>query len=150
MELKVAKAADVDILQSVVRQYHQFENIEMSDSARTQAITPLLGMNPLGRIWLILSSGEIIGYIALCFGYSIKFGGKDAFIDEFYIKEAVRGQGIGEAVLTAIKKEANKLGIVAIHLEVARSNNKAKKLYSKTGFRAREEFHLMSSIIKDP
>ena len=84
----------------------------------------------------------------LCFGYTIEFVGRDAFIDEFFIQEEARGLGIGRQVLAFAKQEAAKLGIVALHLEVARTNEKAKRLYAKAGFDAREQFHLMSCAIE--
>jgi ribosomal protein S18 acetylase RimI-like enzyme len=36
------------------------------------------------------------------------------------------------------------LGIAALHLEVARDNARARQLYEKWGFGAREQFTLMS------
>lgn len=150
MELKIANEADVDVLLPLVRQYHQFEQIDMSDANRIKSFTLLLGENSLGQIWLILSSEKIVGYIALCFGYSIEFGGRDAFVDEFFIEAAARGQGVGRKVLEAVKAEASKQGVVALHLEVARTNQRAKKLYANLGFEAREQFHLMCcSLIRN-
>ena len=144
MKLKKAEVNDIEVLKSLISQYHRFENIAMSDSTRVKAFSSLIGENQFGRIWLILSSEKVIGYIVLCFGYSIEFRGRDAFIDELYIQKPHRGKGFGRAVLAAIKNEANNLGIKTLHLEVARTNARAKKLYSDMGFRAREGFHLMS------
>ncbi|MCB0208949.1 MAG: GNAT family N-acetyltransferase [Anaerolineae bacterium] len=144
MELKMAEPTDVDILLPLVRHYHQFEQIEMSDADRIKAFSPLLEKNTLGQIWLILLFQQVVGYIALCYGYSIEFGGRDAFVDEFFIEAPARGQGLGRAVLDAIKIKAANQGIVALHLEVARTNRRAKALYTQLGFEAREHFHLMS------
>lgn len=149
MELRIAEVTDVDVLLPLVRQYHEFEQIEMSDADRIKAFSPLLGQNTLGQIWLILSSEQVVGYIALCFGYSIEFGGRDAFVDEFFIEAATRGQGLGREVLATIKAEATHRGIIALHLEVARTNRRAKKLYTALGFEAREHFHLMSCPLRN-
>ena len=86
----------------------------------------------------------MVGYAALCFGYSIEFRGRDAFVDELFIAEQARGKGLGSRVLELIRKEAARLGIVALHLEVARDNTRARRLYEKWGFRARERYYLMS------
>lgn len=144
MKLKIADVTDVEVLLPLVRQYHQFEQINMSDVERIKAFTPLLNGNSLGQIWLILSSEKVVGYIALCFGYSIEFGGRDAFVDEFFIEATARGQGLGRKVLEAIKAEASRLRVIALHLEVARTNQRAKELYANLGFETRERFHLMS------
>jgi ribosomal protein S18 acetylase RimI-like enzyme len=47
-------------------------------------------------------------------------------------------------VLEQVKAEARVLGIAALHLEVARDNARARQLYEKWGFGAREQFTLMS------
>lgn len=131
----------------LVRAYHEFESVELDDGTRERVLRPLLGESSLGRIWLVSTAGQIVGYVALCFGYSIEFGGRDAFVDELFITEAHRGKGIGRAVLSHVESEAAALGIRALHLEVARTNSRARRLYAATGFRARERFFLMSHRI---
>ena len=41
-----------------------------------------------------------VGYLVLTLGYSLEYGGRDAFIDEVYIRSSYRGRGIGTAALT--------------------------------------------------
>ena len=148
IKLKLADESHLEVLLSLVRAYHQFEGIVMTDSTRIKALLPLLDQNsPYGQIWLILISENVVGYIAICFGYSIEFVGRDAFVDEFFIEESARGKGIGTEVLTAIKSKLVTLGVTALHLEVAKSNQRAKHLYSKIGFSSRDCFHLMSCKI---
>jgi GNAT superfamily N-acetyltransferase len=145
MKIRIATHDDSDILLPLVRAYHEFEGIKSTNADRAEAVAPLLPEGTaVGRVWLIEMMGEAIGYIALCFGYSIEFGGRDAFVDEFYIVEEARGRGIGSAVLEAVKLEAVSFGVRALHLEVARENHGAKRLYSSAGFASRERFHLIT------
>jgi hypothetical protein len=52
--------------------------------------------NPaFGLAWLIPDSATAVGYTVLCFGYSLEYLGRDAFIDEFYLVESHRGRGRG-------------------------------------------------------
>jgi GNAT superfamily N-acetyltransferase len=132
-------------LMPLVCAYHAFEQIEMSDEERLAALTPLLDDSALGKIWLVRQdSDEPIGYVALCFGYSIEFKGRDAFVDEFYLAESARGRGIGRLALAQVIAEVADMGIVALHLEVARSNLRARRFYEGLGFMARDRYHLMS------
>jgi GNAT superfamily N-acetyltransferase len=142
--LLVAGQAHLERLLPFVRDYHAFEEIERSDDQRRASLAPLFGANAHGRIWLITLAEETVGYIALCFGYSIEMGGRDAFVDEFFLVEAVRGRGIGRQVLADVKKAAAGMGIAALHLEVARSNGRARRFYEALGFVARDRYHLMS------
>jgi GNAT superfamily N-acetyltransferase len=144
IELKSAAPADLQRILPLVRAYHAFERIESSEAQRESALGRLLADRNLGGVWQILESGSLAGYIALCRGFSIEFNGFDAFVDEFYLEPAFRGRGIGRGVLAAIKAEAKKAGINALHLEVARDNDRARRLYAAEGFEAREKYVLMS------
>jgi ribosomal protein S18 acetylase RimI-like enzyme len=144
VELTVCKPNSIFVLLPLVKQYHAFEGIDMSDEDRVQALTPLLVDNSLGCILLIHTDGEVVGYLALCFGYSIEFRGRDAFIDEFFIIEPARHRGIGKAALRAAQRYAKELGILALHLEVAHDNTRARRLYESCHFTSRHRFHLMS------
>ncbi|MGF1642035.1 MAG: GNAT family N-acetyltransferase [Thiotrichales bacterium] len=96
------------------------------------------------RAWLICLGQRPIGYVVLDFGYTIEFGGRDAFIDELFLEEARRGFGYGRAALEVLVSEAAALGIKALHLEVAHSNEPARRLYRTLGFDDRTRFSLMS------
>lgn len=90
----------------------------------------------LGRLFIITHQSKVIGYIILTFGFSFEYKGRDAFIDEFFIKEGYRGQGIGKQAMHFIEEEAIKLNVRAIHLEVESHNKNANKLYLNHGFKA--------------
>ncbi len=143
-EIKIAAIEDLEILLPFVRAFHEFENLHITEEQRKSSVTALLTNLELGRIWLIYYDRQPVGYIALCLGYSIEFAGKDAFIDEFYIKPEFRGQGLGKQTLEFIKIAAKELDVRAIHLEVARTNTNAHKLYDRANFKVREKYVLMS------
>jgi len=146
MNIEIRKAAktDLQVLLPLVSAYHEWEGIELTKQARQESITVLLNDLSPGHVWLVEESARVIGYIILCVSYSIEFSGYDAFIDEFFIEEEYRGMGYGTYVLDTIKKEAEKPGIRALHLEVARDNNKARALYEKAGLQPREKYVIMS------
>lgn len=142
---QVADHSHVAVLLPLVQAYHAFEQIGLSEQQRRDAVLPLLGSNSqVGRVWLIFTSQKVVGYVALCFGYSIELGGRDAFIDELFLVESARGQGIGKQVLEFVIRQVVSLNIAALHLEVARANDRAKRLYSQAGFLARDRYHLMT------
>lgn len=89
----------------------------------------------LGRFYIIEYESKIVGYIILTFGFSFEYQGRDAFIDEFYIKPHFRHLGIGKATLSFVEDQADKLGVNAIHLEVEDHNSSAHKLYTCVGFK---------------
>jgi ribosomal protein S18 acetylase RimI-like enzyme len=143
-ELDLARPADCDTVIPLVRAFHEFEGVELTEAVRQTSVRRLLAEPALGGIWLIDCDGEIAGYIALCLGFSLEFGGHDAFIDELYLEPPFRGRGGGKIALEMIKKLARERGVEALHLEVARDNAAAQRLYAGAGLRAREHYVLMS------
>ena len=145
--LRLASSDDLATVLDLVRRYHAFEGIGYEEDATARTLAPLLREGEAGRIWLIERAGSTIGYVALCFGYSIELGGRDAFVDEMYILEEHRGEGVGKTVLAEIQSVARAEGVKALHLEVERTNDRAKKLYRSLGFSSRERFHLMTCAL---
>ena len=88
----------------------------------------------LGRLWLTRSDEVVTGYAVLAFGFSFGYGGKDAILDEFYLKDDHRAKGLGEEYLKMILEEAKKFQLSGIHLEVEKNNIVARDLYIKYGF----------------
>ena len=147
IEIRRCSEQDIDLLLPLVEAYHEFESIKTSARHRESAVRQLLIDQKLGSIWLITNQNESAGYIALCYGFSIEFGGRDAFIDEFFLIEKQRGQGIGKSVIKLIQDQAQKIGINALHLEVAKDNHIAREFYADMGFEARDKYTLMSLLI---
>ena len=147
VNLRLATPNDLAEVLDLVRRYHAFEAIGFDEDTVTRTLAPLLQGGEAGRIWLIERAASTIGYVALCFGYSIELGGRDAFVDEMYILEEHRGAGVGKAVLAEIQSRARAAGVKALHLEVERGNERARKLYLSLGFQSRERFHLMTCML---
>jgi ribosomal protein S18 acetylase RimI-like enzyme len=68
------------------------------------------------------------------FGYSIEFGGRDAFLDELFISPDARGRGLGTRALEVAAQACREAGILAVRLEVDRGNTGAQRLYRAHGF----------------
>lgn len=59
-------------------------------------------------------------------------------MDGLFVDAAARGQGVGTALLRAVKQKARVLGCSSVRLDVIDSNVRAKALYERQGFVARE------------
>lgn len=135
---------DKDTVLDFVRRYHAYDDLPFDERIIEHALVPLLRQSDAGRLWLIELDGSPIGYVAMCFGYSIEFGGRDAFVDEVFILAEHRGKGIGTKALEEVRARARALGVRALHLEVDRENERAIRLYRSLGYVPRGRYHLMS------
>ncbi len=146
MEITIRPATldDVSILIGFVQAYYVYDKILFDEAASRAALTDLLTHEQLGRVWLVCADRQPIGYAVLAFGYSLEYHGRDASLDELYLEESHRGQGIGTQVMHHLEAAARSLGIRAIHLEVERDNERAQRFYESLGFEARRRFFSMS------
>lgn len=142
--LHLATIDDLEKLLPLVADFHEGQQIEQSPDQCRDALSPLLRGEPYGAIYLIGPTVAPVGYVVITFGWSVEFGGLDAFIDELYIRPGVRGRGMGTDVLTALPNALSQAGVQAVHLEVDRADDKAQRLYMRSGFDRRDRYMLMS------
>ncbi|WP_224824587.1 N-acetyltransferase [Cognatishimia sp. MH4019] len=145
--LHLAGPDDAARILLLMAQFHAHHGLDYSDDHRAAALDPLLNGSPLGVAYLIGPQKAPIGYVILSFGWSIAMGGMDGFIDEIYIRESVRGRGIGSEVLIELPKALAGVGLKALHLEVQKDNTRAQDLYRRLGFEPRDGYHLMTRTL---
>ena len=146
---KIAEGADIEILLKFMREYYEFDHLSFNEQIAHAALAKFVGDESLGRVWLICYEGEAIGYLVLTLGYSLEYGGRDAFIDEVYIRASHRGRGIGQNALAFAKDVCCSLGVRALHLEVERANTKAHGLYREAGFVDHDRYLMTKRILTE-
>jgi GNAT superfamily N-acetyltransferase len=148
-QIRLAGESDADALLEFMQVYYAFDGHGFDREKARVALTALLRDPNLGRAWLILDRDAAVGYVVLCFGYSLEWLGRDAFVDEFYLREEYRGRGWGRATMEFVEEAARAAGIHALHLEVVRQNKKALDLYGRLGFREHASTFLSKWIARD-
>lgn len=131
---KPISAADLDLLVAMMREFYAIDGYPMDESRSRKLFMEFLSNENLGKCWLILADGDVVGYVILTFVFSFEFGGKIAFVDELYLSDRARGKGIGKQTVAFIKAEAKLLGVKMLYLEVEHHNTLAQKLYLSGGF----------------
>lgn len=144
---RLASPADSDLLLQFMREYYAFDGHVFDEKLVPPALLAFLREPQYGRAWLVLDGDVPVGYIVLMFGYSLEYLGRDAFIDEFYLREAFRGRGWGRKTLEFVEQEARAQEVRALHLEVVRKNTAAGDFYRHAGF-VDHDHHLMSKWIE--
>lgn len=102
----------------------------------------------LGKGWMLEADLHVCGYVILTYGYSFEHNGKDGLIDELYLKSEFRGQGLGKQTMEFIEKEAFRLGVNVLHLEVEPHNIGGTELYRKNGYKDAGRILLSKKIVK--
>lgn len=140
ISFRLANTSDAELLMKFIQEFYEYDQHPFDDDTVRTALLKLLHDESLGRVWLIQKLSEAIGYIVLTFGYSLEYRGRDAFIDEFYIRETHRGQGVGRKTIQFIERVCPSLGIQALHIEVERNNTAAQSFYRKVEFEDQDSY----------
>lgn len=97
----------------------------------TRAAPPEPGdfMPPAGVFLLVRAGGEVVGCGA------VRSAGVDvAEIRRMWISPAMRGRGVGRALLAELESQSRRLGCRRVRLDTADELQEAKSLYSSAGY----------------
>lgn len=138
---KTATPDDIETLIQMMREFYAHdETMAFDEAIARRALLGVIGDNTLGRVFLILLANEVVGYAVLTFSYSLEFHGRDAFVDEIYLRDEHRGRGIGKRALQFLTEVCAAEDIKALHLEVERANTSAQAVYRKFGFEDHDRY----------
>ena len=146
VEFMAYSAQDMGDVLEMMTLFNSMENYSFDAKIGEQNLIEFTENESLGKLYMIKVSGHSIGYIILTFGFSFEYKGRDAFIDEFFIKEEFRNMGIGSKAMDFIVDESNQFGINAIHLEVEPQNKTANRLYLSKGYKSNDRTLLTKRI----
>ena len=121
---------DLDILAILSAEFNKIDGHHHDDLRVRAALTPLLQDDALGVVYLIGEPRS--GYAVVTWGYSIESGGRDALLDEIYVRS--RGEGIGGEAFEEILDDLRTRGISRMFLETERPNDTVRRFYARHGF----------------
>jgi len=145
--LSLCRPEDAERLTDLMSRFAEEYGMAGQDEARGAAVQPLLEGSPYGAAYLFGPTRAPTGYLIVTFGWSIDLGGMEAWIDEIYVRTAVRGRGLATEALFALARALREAGVAAIHLEGHRNDPAAQKLYRKCGFAPRDRYSLMTMAL---
>ena len=121
------------------RLLHDF-NAEFEESTPPAEVLAerAVGFIARGELTFLLAGNSPDGIAQLRFLPSIWSGELDAYLEELYVVPALRGQGIGRALLEAVMETARAAGATHMDLNTGETDTAARALYESVGFTNRE------------
>ena len=138
MKFRRAAAEDVPALLDLQERFYAGEGYPYDRARMEHGMRELIANSSFGRLYLAPGA-----YLVVTFGFSLEFGGRDAFVDELYVADESRGQGLGTLALQVAEEICREAGIGALHLEVEHVNVRARALYERSGYKPHDR-HLMT------
>lgn len=146
---QLATPDDLEILLILMGELYAHEKLPFDAAVTRPIVQQLFGNEFAGQIYLIVVEAEIAGYVLITFGFSLEFRGRDAMLDELYLREPYRGRGLGPQTLQFVEQLCREQGICALLLEVERNNARALGIYRQAGYVERDR-HLMAKWLQSP
>jgi GNAT superfamily N-acetyltransferase len=132
--VRPAHVDDADLLVELMSEFYAESSVPLVRERARDAFLDLLGNSAFGAVWILMDGDAAAGYGVLTFGYTLEYGGRDAFVDDLFVRPAHRGRGLGSAALEAMLDACRRERVRAVHLEAGFDNDGAKALYARFGF----------------
>jgi GNAT superfamily N-acetyltransferase len=145
-----ASAEDIAGILPLMRAFYDADGYSFDREVARSALTALARDSRLGRLWVVRDAGGVVAYLAVTFGFSLEFGGRDAFVDELVVAPSHQGRGLGTQALALAEAACRAEGIRALHLEVEFAKDRARLLYEKAGYVSHSRYLLTKRLQANP
>ncbi len=134
MNIRPMRREDADAVIAMMQVFYASPAVLTDGSVEIFAndVEACVGDSPYAEGYVFDCEGQICGYAMLAKSYSTEFGKPCIWIEDIYVKEAFRGQGMGGAFLRFVQQ---KYPHAVLRLEAERENGHAVHVYEKCGFR---------------
>jgi GNAT superfamily N-acetyltransferase len=140
LRIRNATVHDAGLLRTMIRELAEFEReleyvtIREEDLARDG-----FGENPRFRALIAEWEGQPAAY-ALFFETYSTWVGRGLFLEDLFVRESLRGHGIGKALLAEVARVAVGEGCYGVQWEVLDWNEKAIEMYKGLGAEFRDQW----------
>jgi GNAT superfamily N-acetyltransferase len=135
-ELEVAPISDSDFeeLQPLIAAYQRFYEVEEIDEARNRAFfRRFLAPSEDGLLLGARRQDRLVGYACLYWHFSSLEAVESVLMNDLYVSEQARGEGVGRALIEATAEVARERGVPFVEWSTAPDNHTAQRLYDSTG-----------------
>jgi GNAT superfamily N-acetyltransferase len=104
-----------------------------------KALDMFIARPELGFVWLAFRGDEAVGMCVICYAISTSLGAVVGKLDDVFIADGARGQGVGSAMLKALGAELKAAKVLRIDSAVHVRNTQAARFYARAGFKPLHE-----------
>jgi GNAT superfamily N-acetyltransferase len=143
LTIRPAKPADARVLKILIGELAQFERLPVSVT-EASLLRDGFGEHCKFRALVAEWDGQPAGY-ALFFDYYSTFEGRAGlFLEDLYVRDRYRGQGIGKALLARVAAVAQQENCFGVRWHVLDWNTAAIQFYQNLGARFLDEWKTVS------
>jgi GNAT superfamily N-acetyltransferase len=141
LEIRPARRADLDLVFSFIRELAEYERLLDRVVATTDDIAAAL-FSPHPRAFCDLAywDGAPAGFALWFYNYSTFRGRHGIYLEDLFVRPALRGKGIGKALLANLAKRAVKEDCARVEWSVLNWNEPSIEFYKSLGAVAIDEW----------
>lgn len=128
-EIRPPRAEDRAAWEVLARGYKLFYKTEVDDAGYEKAWQRLLASDEIHGL-VLLQGGRLIG-IAHYLMHAAVWSGPVCYLQDLFVAEAARGQGVGAALIEAVAAVARAHGAARYYWLTHHTNARARKLYDR-------------------
>lgn len=140
LKIRPAEPGDLEAVASLFDAYRQFYRQPADREGALRFIRARL-IEGDSRILLAELEGRAAGFVQIYPVFSSVRLGRLMILNDLFVAEAIRGQGVGRALLEAACEMARQDGAVGLVLETESTNQKAQRLYDRAGWERSSHIH---------
>jgi GNAT superfamily N-acetyltransferase len=141
VEIAPITAGELEELLPLIAAYQRFYEVEDVDDDRNRAFfRRFLAPSEDGLLLGARSEGKLVGYACLYWHFSSLEACESVLMNDLYIAESARGQGVGRALIEAAAEVAREREVPFVEWSTAPDNETAQRLYDSTGAERTEWF----------
>ncbi|HIO84595.1 MAG TPA: GNAT family N-acetyltransferase [Deltaproteobacteria bacterium] len=133
-EIRQAEEDDVPEILVLIKALAEYEHLadEVVATEELLKIT-LFGINSPAEVQIAYNKNQTLGFALYFRTFSTFLGRPGIYLEDLYVRESVRGKGVGEALLRRTAKRAREIGGGRLEWSVLNWNEPAIKFYKRMG-----------------
>lgn len=141
VEIAPIAAEEFEQLVPLIAAYQRFYEVAEIDDERNRGFfRRFLAPSEDGLLLGARSEGRLVGYACLYWHFSSLEATECVLMNDLYVEESARGQGVGRALIEASAEVARERGAPFVEWSTAPDNHTAQRLYDSTGAERTEWF----------
>ena len=140
-EVEIAPIADEEFEQllPLIAAYQRFYKVDEIDEGRNRAFfRRFLAPSEDGLLLSARRDGRLVGYACLYWHFSSLEAAESVLMNDLYVIDEARGEGVGRALIEATAEVARERGVPYVEWSTAPDNTTAQRLYDSTGAKRSE------------
>jgi diamine N-acetyltransferase len=141
LSIRRAKAGDEDLILTLLYELAEYEKLTHAFKLTKAVIArDFFAATPLAHCDLAYCEGEPVGLATWYWTYASFAAARGIYLEDLYVRAAMRGRGFGKALLALLAKEARDAGAVRVEWSVLNWNKPSIDFYEGIGAKPNTEW----------